>query len=198
MNNKHKISIIVFSLALIAAGITNTYSQNSYFKGRWNLKLGYSSYHEIPIDGEKKNFTGNYRFECNYGLLDNLEPGFYFGYSRFNRLNGLSQTKKYHTPSYGLSVNFHILPFFANDKEFKFDLYLIGRYGGIYLNTPSDYQWNGHYDEYCSGGGLALYMWRHLGFYMEYSYGKYHFLDMAELNTMERNTKVRYGISFKF
>jgi hypothetical protein len=81
------------------------------------------------------------------------------------------------------------LPFFIKENDFRFDLYISGKYGGMYFNTDDNYYYHGNESEYGIGGGLSFYFTKHLGLYIEYTYGKYFFND---------NDKLRYGITFKF
>ena len=152
-----------------------------------------------------KEKVGNYRLEVNYGILNNIEIGAYIGYSKFDyyRETSLDSIHKSYRvednncPFYGVSVNFHILPFLIKKEDFRFDLYVTGKFGGVYFTKPTLYNYtfngpmlkDGQIYEYGIGGGLSYYLGRHLGIYAEYCYGKYYSRD---------NFKLRYGLTMKF
>lgn len=175
-----------------------SFGQESYIKNRLNFKAGYSRYETnrgkysngkiIPIT------VGNYRIETNYGISNLLETGIYVGYSKFQSfwMNWGDSTFNFTdcpTPFYGVTFNFHLLPLLIKEDDFRFDLYLLGKFGGIFFASPAKYYPTGSSIEYGIGGGLTFYLWKHLGAYAEYSYGKYFFRD---------NTNFRYGLTFKF
>ncbi|MFO7656540.1 MAG: outer membrane beta-barrel protein [Bacteroidales bacterium] len=194
INIKKTLALLVISYIFLL----NSFSQDTYIKNRLNLKLGYARYTtgitEYSNNNIKELTVGNYRIEANYGILNYLEIGAYFGYSRFDffLINWADTTaikKRYNTPFYGVNCNFHILPFLIKKDDFRFDLYITGKYGGLYFTTPGNHNLHGHQNEYGIGAGFSLYIWKHLGLYTEYSYGKYYFDD---------KNKLRYGLSLKF
>lgn len=183
--------IIAFVLTLF---FIDGYCQTSYIKNRWNFKVSYAKYLTGRRIGDKNETTGKWRFEGNYGILNFIETGVYFGFSNFQTSY---PRDTYLTPSYGINVNLHIIPMFIKANDFRFDLYLSGKYGGRYITTPSNYFIHGHYDEYGIGGGISFYLWDHIGIFTEYSFGKYHLVDFGKM-TLKDNTKFRYGLTFKF
>lgn len=183
-------------LLMNCAAISHTFSQKSYIKDRWNMKASYSRYTTGSKINNKAETTGHYRIEGNYGLFNFIETGLYVGYSGYYVFSSKSlQRESYSTPFYGINLNFHLLPFLVSQADFRFDLYATTKYGGRYIPTPSNYYYHGHYPEYGIGAGLAFYLWKHAGVFAEYSYGKFHF---GEGNFIKDNTKLRYGLSFKF
>jgi len=198
MKNKSQLKKAVFFLVVSSLFILNSYAQDSYIKNRWNIKAGYARYNK-DFRQEK---VGNYRIEVNYGILNHIEIGAYIGYSKFDyyrEITADSIHKAYmvednNTPFYGISFNFHILPFLIKKDDFRFDLYVTGKFGGIYFTKPAPFQYTfkfkeGNIYEYGIGGGLSYYLGKHLGVFTEYCYGKYYFGD--------RN-KLRYGLTLKF
>ena len=171
-----------------------SFGQESYIKTRWNLKGGYSRYETSTYIYNKNVTVGNIRLEANYGILNYIETGIYVGYSKIelikiNFADTIIIRKDCPTPFYGITCNFHILPFLVKEKDFRFDLYLTGKLGALYFKSPSDFNTHGQYSEYGLGGGLSFYLWKHLGAYAEYSYGKYYFKD---------DSNFRYGLTIKF
>ena len=160
-------------------------AQDSYINNRWNIKAGYSIITTRFFIPENSR---NYRLELNYGFLDKIESGIYVGYSRIpiyiqtspSSFNGGS-AKAYF---YGINCNYHLFPLIIKEDDFRFDLYLTGKLGGLHIETKS-----GIHPEYSVGGGAAFYIFKHIGAFAEYGYGKYYEKD---------NKKFRYGLSIKF
>ena len=190
-----KSTFIILFIFFVAA---NLYSQESYIKNRWNIKLAYAHYQTNISISETgaiigHETTGNYQVEANYGILNFLETGVYLGYSSW------SIDKSFYT--YGGNINMHILPFFIQAEAFRFDAYLTGKVGGnvseraygTYNPYTSEYTNTGSYNytkrEYGMGLGAAFYLFKRLGVFAEYSLGEYFFDD---------NKKFRAGLSFKF
>jgi len=192
-------------LLLISNLITfNTYSQDSYLKNRWNIKVGhsrmakYKPYQYYFLPGENK--ISNLRFETNYGITDFLEAGVYGGLSLMeipvitedvvgNNISRYYSFDMFLTPFYGLTINFHLLPFIIKKEDFRFDIYATGKIGGLFTTSKVEYDLHGFESEYGIGGGISFYPWKHVGFYTEYTFGKYFFQD---------NKNLRYGLSIKF
>ena len=198
MKNKLQLKKILFT-GVISLLMLTSFGQDSYIKNRWNIKAGYARYNK-DFRHEK---VGNYRIEVNYGILNNIEIGAYIGYSKFDYYREITTTDSLHkaymvednnTPFYGASFNFHILPFLIKKDDFRFDLYITGKFGGVYFTKPAQYQSvfnfkEGNIYEYGIGGGLSYYLGKHLGVFAEYCYGKYY---IGESN------KLRYGLAMKF
>jgi len=161
--------------------------QYNYIHNRWNIKVGYARYKISTRNNDVQPTIGNYRLEFNYGFLKNIESGFYLGYSSYRHMN---TSPRYHTPYYGINLNFHLLPFLINKPDFRFDLYLGGKAGGFYFRMQEM-----HMFEYSVGAGMCFYPWKHLGIYTEYGFGNYLYED--NFNSRD-HSKFRYGLSFKF
>lgn len=208
MKNKSQLKKSVFILVVSSLFILNSYSQDSNIKNRWNFKAGYSRYktgsHSISNNKIKALTVGNYRIEANYGILNYLEIGGYIGYSKFDYFRsiirdsintGAYSVEPNNTPFYGANFNFHILPFLIKKDDFRFDLYVTGKLGGLYFTKPAYILHNGqtfkkgNIYEYGIGGGLSYYLGKHLGVFAEYCYGKYYFQD---------DSNFRYGLVLKF
>jgi len=174
--------------------LINTLGQESYINGRWNLKAGYSRYETGTFQNGKMLKTGNYRIEGNYGVTNYIELGTYLGFQKIeipsiNWTDSSVIDNSFVNPLYGINANLHLFPFIIHQKDFRFDLYVTGKFGGVYYNTPDNYYLHGNMVEYGIGGGASFYIWDHLGLYAEYCYGKYYFRD---------NKNFRYGLTFKF
>jgi hypothetical protein len=185
---------ITILLALTFSFMTIS-AQDSYLKNRWNFKAGYASYPGFFVSnqGYKPTF-GNYRLEANYGMLSFLETGLYLGYSRTTSMpvpvvgQGMIYQNQ-NTPFFGISLNFHPLTFLVKNRDFRFDLYLLGRYGGVYYSSPeSYYPSKGFLFQYQHGAGLAFYLWKHIGIFSEYSFGV----------LAKPAGNLRVGLSYKF
>jgi hypothetical protein len=152
------------------------HAQDSYIKNRWNIKAGYASYPGIYVSKSGMKVTyGNYRVEANYGILNFLEIGGYLGYSRlasYLPVVGKFIWENQNTPFAGLNINLQLLPFVVKSRDFRFDLYLLGRYGGAYYSSPENYYpYKGLQFQYEHGLGVAFYLWKHVGIFGEYSFG---------------------------
>jgi hypothetical protein len=176
-------------------------SQNNMIENRLNTKLGLSFYPPLSITD---NRTANYRMEVNYGFLKYFEAGAYLGYSRVKTIepaiNSVRNVRYTHSPFYGITANFHILPFFLKKNNFRFDYYLTGKVGGnYYFTTEGAFPEHGHHSEYALGMGLAFYTWKHLGLFTEYCYGKYSYYGYPPGTYMDNlQSNLRFGITYKF
>lgn len=179
--------LFIFSFSVVHA-------QDSYIKNRWSFKAGYARYPgpEYPMFGKKETYN-NFRLEANYGVLNFLEIGAHLGYCRslafnFNQADSSVSLLKLNTPFFGLDINVQLLPFLIKKPDFRFDLYLLGRYGGYYLPAPDHSSvMRGFYPEIRHGAGLAFYLTKQVGIFAEYSFTKLQ-IDQGAL---------RYGISIK-
>jgi len=185
---KKQIILIVFIFSFLALD-----AQDSYIKNRWNIKAGYASYPGLFISGSGiKQSYGNYRIEANYGLLNFLEIGGYLGYSRlasYLPVVGPFLAENQNTPFFGLNINLQLLPFIVKRPDFRFDLYLLARYGGVYYSSPENYYpAKGFLFQYQHGIGLAFYLWKHVGIFGEYSFGI----------LAKSSGNLRYGLNVKF
>ncbi|MFZ4726451.1 MAG: outer membrane beta-barrel protein [Paludibacter sp.] len=194
--------IALFFLLTFYCLINTLNAQNALIKGRITVKASYSKYRPMFLNGAK---PGNWRMEINYGLMKYLETGIYIGYSRFYALSlhqvaSGSNIGRTNSPFYGININIHLLPLLIKKDDFRFDLYLLGKFGGNYYFTNADYfPERGHRTEYGFGVGISFYLWKHTGIYAEYSRGKYSYYDYPPgtfENTLQAN--FRFGITYKF
>ena len=203
MRTKLTLLLICFTIL----GIEKASSQNSYIKDRLNLKIGYSRYNEgysSTLDGPGKR-TSHIRFEGNYGFHNLLEGGIYAGLSRFKVFHFVppdtihindsvfidysnSVVKDCIVLFYGVGLNFHILPLFVKSEQFRIDTYATVKFGDMFFPTVRASGFKRHQIEYGAGLGLALYTWQRVGFFAEYTAGKY---------DNNSNTNLRFGLSFK-
>ena len=175
-------------------------SQNSLIKGRYNFKLGYTSY---PEEYSHSHRIPNYRLQADYGLLDYLEVGIYTGYSRFSCYN-LAGGGDYGRPAktlfYGVNLNFNPLTFAIKADDFRFDTYLTAKFGGHYKFIPKNYSLPRHMTEYSVGIGAAFYIWKHIGVFAEYNYGYFDYFktiyNPSQIPTS--SSMLRFGIAYKY
>lgn len=168
--------------------------RNDYLKGRWNIKAGYADYPGWPFErlGSRMSM-GDIKVEANYGLLNFLEIGGYLGVGKIYIWNGKNPPemvfRKINLPEFGLSVNLQLLPLIIKSADFRFDLYLLGRYGGAWNSAPEGFAPAGGLKfQYQHGAGLAFYLSKHVGIFSEYSFEA---MDIKHSN-------LRYGLIVKF
>ena len=194
MLNMHdtKVKSGIFLYLILFILPSNSYSQNSSFKSRYNIKMGYSRYISNTLKNHEHVYFNNYKLEFNYKVLRHLEAGIYIGYSKFDVIKiNFADTIFYHKNQpalfYGINCNYHLLPFLVK-KESKFDLYITGKMGGFYLNSNEGYFPQGNDSEYSIGIGASFYVFKNIGVFSEYTYGKYYFMD---------NDNLKWGVSIK-
>jgi hypothetical protein len=179
----------------------SAFTQDSYFKDRWNFKLGGST---GPLYNRNVNKTPQIRAEANYGILNYLEVGGYLGISNYwkysdvhlDTISGQYQFSSGNAfvPFYGVNANFHLFPFLIKKDDFRFDLYLAGKAGGYYLFGSKNDWYHGAEWQFFLGGGLAFYPWKHFGIYTEYGYEK----NDVYSNNEKNNTAFRFGLTWKY
>lgn len=191
----------------------HSYSQYS-IQNRWNLKASVSMHRSNDMDipfitiGDpimvyKPRF--NARVDFNYGILNCLEIGVYLGFMRHyaNRIDTIfweSYPEVTYAPTFGINVNFHLLPLWVKNENSRWELYLTAKYGGVYLikwygykdynatgawhefdeEIPTFYFNLKHYrHEFGLGIGGGVYFWKVFGVYAEFLVGKFsYFHDM--------------------
>lgn len=171
-------------------------SKGSNIKDRWNIKAAYS----VSI-GQRSKYDPykdkNYKIELSYGFLNNLEAGVYGGYSRIMMWEQIAPNGYwgYNVGAflYGVNCNFHLLPFVIKNEDLRFDIYLTGKLGGLKIKSSENFE------EHCLGAGATVYIWKHLGLFGEYCYGKfYNNLSDPHYYHLPSNNKVNFGMSVKF
>ena len=218
---------LLFLIALLFP--LSVYCQQYSVKNRWNIKASFSAYKtfrkdlpfmyignvdEMELVWAKKS---NVRVELNYGILNCLEVGVYGGFMNYQGYlfcyddnENLVDIKfpQCYVPTFGVNVNFHILPLFVKNKKCRWELYIMAKYGGCYL-----IQWEDPYGiplpdddpfaepnlkkyrhEYGVGIGGGVYFWNFFGMYFETSFGQYSYWP----DILSDNFCCRYGIEFKF
>lgn len=183
-------SIIVLALTFSFMTVS---AKDSYIKNRWSIKVGFTGYPGLYVSNSgMKETYGNYRLEANCGILNFLEIGGYLGYSRLSSylpVTGPFISENQNTPFFGVNINLQLLPFIVKSPDFRFDLYLLGRYGGVYYSSPENYYpYKGFLFQYQHGIGMAFYLWKHIGIFGEYSFGV----------LAKPAGNVRGGLTFKF
>lgn len=180
MKITNKFKFLAILLILLSSSHTYAVGQESYIKGQWNIKAGYSRYSLGSWSNNVENMTGHYRLETNYGFFGAIETGIHFGYSEIDTYGYFATDP---TWFYGLNLNLHPLALFFDLSAPRFDLYLTSNYGF------RNYQ--GNHGEYGIGGGLAWYLGRYFGVYIEYTYGNHGAF-------YDEHMKLRYGFSVRF
>ncbi len=175
--------IVLFTMQISA--------QKSYIKNRWNIKLS-----SKIMQGDNEFMMSDdpfYHLGVNYGLHKYLELGVNSAFSSSSL--GIRKRLQYYA-----NCNFHILPLWVDSDEFRFDVYLISKAGGItYFHPPYTLENEGvsieiearrtHNFYYGGGGGIAFYPFSHVGLFSEYTFEKYN-------NT--ESMFFKYGLSVKF
>jgi hypothetical protein len=225
--------IVIATILCLFVGFTQ--AQNYSLKNRWNIKAGYSRYGNGGYsikgnNGFRQKRSSNFQIEGNYGVLSCLELGLYAGimsYPIYRNANPeviYNDTIGFHikkemavAPTFGLNVNFHILPLFVKKEDCRWDFYVCAKYGGCYIikdPLPSeviDYT-KAHYSnidnpsyaktykhEYGIGIGGSVYFWKVFGLYAECSVGQYTFF---KSRTFQKNAidyfNLRGGFTFKW
>lgn len=169
------------------------FSQTSHINDRFTIKIQYSRYPEYVKYPEDKK-TGNIKLNANYGVLNHIEIGGYISYCKFNahpdprkQLHTHHRTgqKFSHAPGLGININYQLLPYLIIAEDFRFDIYLSGNIGGFYRFSPIDYlPTNAFIWDYNVGVGFTVYLWKHVGLFVEYGYGNY--------------ANLCYGVNYKF
>lgn len=168
-------------------------TQGSYIKNRWNVKAGHSAYKaNQPIRNQPDH--SNYSLELNYGILNEIELGICAGYSKLKTIelgpmSGSFRIYELKALQYGFNLNYQMLPSIIKADDFRFDLYLTGKLGGMHIYSPTGSEFTGSYFVYSAGGGSAFYLFKHIGAFLEYAYGKYY---------KNENGSFSYGLSLKF
>lgn len=172
-------------------------TNGSNIKDRWNIKAGYSisSGRGAKFDPYRDK---RYNLELNYGILNNIEAGIYGGYSRIHMWEQISPTgyMGYQTGAfiYGVNCNFQLLPYLIKKDDLRFDLYITGKLGGITIKSSKSYE------EHCLGAGATVYLFKHLGLFVEYYYGKFYNKPLNPFHFFSQpvNNKVNFGLAVKF
>lgn len=183
--------ILIFSiLSIITAGSLS--AQTYSIKDRRNFKLGYSAFKEKQ---PHHSYMPSLRFESNYGINRFIEAGAYIGIAGFNNSLYDDFDIRFMT-HYGINANFHVLPFFLNKDDFRFELYVTTKIGGNYCNTDVvHFRHKKNLIEYGIGIGSIFYISKKFGFFAEYCYGNF---DYTDYHFAISPTKLRYGLTMKF
>lgn len=120
-------------------------AQNVEISNKWNIRVSHAKYENAA------DFSSSFRAELNYGFVDNLKTGVYFGIGWIDLLNGANHTQ---TPNrvaysvvtriawqYGVNIRYNFLPLFVDADDYRFDLYAIASFGSkTIMNVPADYE----------------------------------------------------------
>lgn len=181
--------LVVLSFQLFGQGIGA--------KDRLNLKISSPRY--------DRNFFRfpNLRLDAHYGFSKHFEAGMYLGYAKAVAFanNGLDEDFtssfeyiEYSVPSFGLSGNYHILPYLIKKEGIRYDWYLIGRFGVVDARAPDErFKTYGLFLTAAAGTGVSVYVGEHWGLFGSYTANKY-FTSVRKYKPM----MWRAGLSFKF
>jgi hypothetical protein len=203
-------NIVLIAVMFLFVGFSQ--AQNYSIKNRWNVKAGYSRYGNNTYAISKKNSaktvqqgSSNFRIEGNYGIISCLELGLYAGIMTYpvqsiTIAQGFySDTMGYRleieyspdemetviAPTFGLNVNFHILPLFVKKEDCRWDLYISAKYGGCFFareQYPLQMFNRSYKHEYGAGIGGSVYFWKVFGLFAECSFGQYSFFRNKNLH----------------
>lgn len=168
---------VLFSFTSILISLANSYSQETYTHKRTNLNFC-KSFYQDPINKstyKKKVGTQTGRVEYSYGISNHLSAAAAVGYGSYSIKSGLFDHYTFDSPHrflYGGVINYQLLPFLIKSNDFRLDLYLSGKLGGIYFFSPYNsiipLEEKLYYGAYA---GFACYFFRHAGCFIEYGYG---------------------------
>jgi hypothetical protein len=202
-------NIVLIAVMFLFVGFSH--AQNYSIKNRWNVKAGYSRYGNgtyavSKIDNTKlvQKSSSNFRIEGNYGIISCLELGLYAGIMaypvpRILHVQGEYSESTGHiveieyspdkmetatAPTFGININFHILPLFVKKEDCRWDLYVSAKYGGCFLTKAQrlpDLVLRSYKHEYGAGLGGSVYFWKVFGLFTECSFGQYSFFGQYSL-----------------
>ena len=234
MKKYHIKKVVALWLFILTSGsYTIANAQDYSVKNRWNTKIGYSrnqtyeigfpfawpdAWGDIPMITKR---ASNFRMELNYGVLNWLEVGVYGGFTHYNpyqfvmesdTLVNFTKTSAF-APTFGINVNFHLLPLFVKKEKCRWEWYITAKYGGAcftkwnnkdytFLISPPDnlqdwqpkYNPNRYRHEYGIGMGAGVYFWNIFGLYIEVCGGQYSYFP----EYYKAWHSIRGGIEFKF
>ena len=247
-NSKKRNYALLLLLILVVVCSFMGNAQNYSIKNRWNTKIGYSrnqidditlpiawpdSWGDIPTINKR---ASNFRIELNYGVLNWLEVGIYGGFTHYKPnkvivflpdtlIEGMIVDVEWTredalAPTFGVNVNFHLLPLFVKKEKCRWEWYITAKYGGAYfskwnngyynMTVPShmeendDGSWTVYIDghanphryrhEFGIGMGAGVYFWNTFGLYIEVCGGQYSYFP----DLFKAWHSIRGGIEFKF
>ena len=238
-SKKRNCALLLLAILVVACSFMGN-AQNYTVKNRWNTKIGYSrnqikgkdspiawpdAWGDIPWINKR---ASNFRIELNYGVLNWLEVGIYGGFTHYIAekiiIEGdsiIEWTKESAlAPTFGINVNFHLLPLFVKKEKCRWEWYITAKYGGAFFSkwgkgdyamaVPSHVEENGdgtwsfyidgppnpqrYRHEFGIGMGAGVYFWNTFGLYIEVCGGQYSYY--PEL--FKAWHSIRGGIEFKF
>lgn len=166
-------NIFIINLLFLTSFFSIMYAQDSKSSVEWAVKFALSPYKtntfiSTATNDMKQKVTANYQAELDCILFKYFEAGIYGGYSY---CTGAINT---HFLTYGLNINYYLLSQLKSLRNFRFDLYLTGKFGDNYnINKFKNY----HTLEYGLGGGLSFAITRRLELFLEYTWGQYFYED---------------------
>jgi len=199
-------SVALVTLLLCSFSVHGQINDSMYsIKNRWTVKASISRYRTAFNNGAcfmhvgdffdilQHRMLANFKVEANYGINKFIEVGCFTGFQHYECLQileneideetgvviGIGGFKESFAPLFGVTLNFHILPFFVKSQKCYWDLYLTAKYGGCYLpykeyEAPDfDYPYSKYRHEYGLGLGISYYIKNIMGFFIEGSVGQF-------------------------
>ncbi|MBN2648852.1 MAG: outer membrane beta-barrel protein [Prolixibacteraceae bacterium] len=169
-----KITVILSAILFILSfNSIKTSAQNTPEK-RWNVAVGYSSFHKTIHDGayEFESFFPRLGITTTYQINELFHIGLGLGYSPKYIIVEPEQTYKNDLSLFAwwLNTKFQLLPMLINNANSPFNLYLSGKAGRYYTHgqTSNSTSKNWHYGAYA---GASFYFLKNFGIYGEIGYG---------------------------
>lgn len=184
---------LILICLLLFNSIVFTFAQKN------NIVLSFSNI-QIEDDYWFRDNLINFQLEVNRNITDYFSIGGYAGFGLYEEwlfeqnINGHSITFLDITNSThcGLNIKLHILPLLFKTKISRFDLYMSGKTGLISLYSSKDENIipkRGHYFDYSLMGGVAIYLSKKFGLFVEA--GNKNFKYHKGFNT-------NYGLTYRF
>ena len=233
-SQKRNYTLLLLLILVVACSFIGN-AQNYTIKNRWNTKIGYSrnqtydndwpfawpdAWGDIPLINKR---ASNLRIELNYGVLNWLEVGIYGGFTCYNvekvTIDFITNlfidrvTEKSFAPTFGVNVNFHLLPLLVKKEKCRWECYITAKYGGAYFEkwgfkkddvhylvfvdikkAPDKFNSHRYRHEYGLGMGAGVYFWNTFGLYIEVCGGQYSYFP----EIFKAWHSIRGGIQFKF
>ncbi|PID92921.1 MAG: hypothetical protein CSA95_09235 [Bacteroidetes bacterium] len=187
---KTRNNILLLSIAAMLCCSLSLRAQDRFsIKKRWNINLGIAP--DFTSSGREPGHE--FKLSAHYGVNSFLALGGYTGYSKYiyflGNNNPLGVGNRF---LYGISAKAHILPFFIQSEDFRFDLYLNSRMGIDHRTGNPNKMAKSVLFRLHVGSGLAFYPFNRWGIFVEYGYDNHGIIDYHKHWVFEG------GIVYKF
>ena len=119
-------------------------AQNVEISNKWNIRVSHAKYENAA------DFSSSFRAELNYGFVDNLKTGVYFGVGWIDLPYDAKEIQpnlfSYSVETrialqYGINIRYNFLPLFVNAGDYRFELYAVASFGSkTIMNVPENYE----------------------------------------------------------